>query len=95
MGEDCTAGECARVMWEERSSPYAEGCPFTSVYSPRDGIMDWRACLDPAARHVEVPTSHVGMAIDPVVFDVVTDALADIRAKQLRREVQLAKPPAC
>ena len=48
---------------------------FTSVFSMRDGIVDWRACLDPQAVAVEVRTSHTGMAVDPRVTDVVTDAL--------------------
>jgi hypothetical protein len=55
---------------------------FTSVFSRRDGIIDWRACLDPQARSVEVRTSHLGMAYDPVVLDVVTAALADHRGRQ-------------
>jgi triacylglycerol lipase len=94
MGADCTSGQCARAMWEESRLPVRRGLPFTSVYSQRDGIMDWRACLDPAARHVEVPTSHCGMAIDPIVFDVVTDALADITAKRLRKQVRIARTAA-
>ena len=63
--------------------------------SRRDGIMDWRACLDPSATHVEVRTSHLGMAIDPLVFDVVTEALADLRARQRRKRLRVAKNPAC
>jgi pimeloyl-ACP methyl ester carboxylesterase len=94
MGVDCTAGECARVMWEEAQQPMPRGLPFTSVYSRRDGIMDWRACLDPAATHVEVRTSHLGMAIDPGVFDVVTTALADVRARRLRRKLRVARTTA-
>ena len=38
-------------------------------------IVDWRACVDPEAHAVEVTSSHVGMAFDPRVIDVVTDAL--------------------
>ena len=49
---------------------------FTAIYSKRDGIVDWRACLDPAAEHVEVRTSHFGMAVDPVVLDHVLDGAA-------------------
>ena len=51
------------------------GVSFTAVYSRRDGIVDWRACVDPEAHAVEVTSSHVGMAFDPRVMDVVTDAL--------------------
>jgi hypothetical protein len=53
---------------------------FTSVYSRRDGIVDWRACVDPLATPVEVRSSHLGMAVDPSVIAAVTAALARHRA---------------
>lgn len=90
MGADCSSGECARAMWEQARRPLAPGLHFTSVYSRRDGMMDWRACLDPEAQHVEVRTSHLGMAIDPRVFDVVAGALTDLSAKQRRRDLRVA-----
>jgi hypothetical protein len=62
---------------------------FTAIYSKRDGIVDWRACLDPAAEQVEVRTSHCGMAVDPVVMDHVLTAL---RNQQVRRANRLAAP---
>ena len=37
--------------------------------------VDWRACIDPLARAVEVNTSHIGMAIDPRVIDHVSMTL--------------------
>lgn len=75
MSEDCIAGSCARASFEETQKPLDPEIGFTAIYSRRDGIVDWRACVDPAAEPVEVPTSHVGMAFDPVVFDAVRDAL--------------------
>jgi triacylglycerol lipase len=75
MSEDCVAGTCARSSFEETQRPLDPEVGFTSIYSRRDGIIDWRACLDPAADAIEVPTSHVGMAFDPVVFDAVREAL--------------------
>jgi triacylglycerol lipase len=82
MSEDCVGGECARLSWEESRAPLEPDVAFTAIYSKRDGIVDWRACLDPAAKAVEVRTSHCGMAIDPIVMDEVLGAL---RAQQLRR----------
>ncbi len=76
MGEDCTSGECGRLSWERTRVPLAAGVGFTSVFSRRDGVVDWRSCLDPQADTVEVSTSHLGMAFDPTVLDVVTAALA-------------------
>ena len=57
---------------------------FTAIYSKRDGIVDWRACVDPEAHAVEVTASHVGMAFDPRVIDVVTDALRPPGARRGR-----------
>jgi len=75
MGQDCTAGDCARLSWEQSRDALDPSVSFTSVFSRRDGIIDWRGCLDPAARTVEVRTSHLGMAVDPGVFDVVGQTL--------------------
>lgn len=76
MAEECVAGSCARQSFEESRQPMPPGVGFTAVYSKRDGIVDWRACIDPEARAVEVSASHVGMALDPRVIDEVTEALA-------------------
>ena len=75
MSEDCVAGECARQSFDESRRPIPPSVAFTAVYSRRDGIVDWRACVDPMADSVEVTTSHIGMAIDPRVIDHVVAAL--------------------
>jgi triacylglycerol lipase len=86
MGADCLRGECARLSWEESREPIAPEVAFTAIYSQRDGIVDWRACLDPAAQHVEVRTSHVGMAVDPIVMDHVLTALHHQQVRRATRE---------
>jgi pimeloyl-ACP methyl ester carboxylesterase len=91
MGADCFGGECARLSFEESHQPIDPDVAFTSIYSKRDGIVDWRACLDPAAEQVEVRTSHCGMAVDPVVMDHV---LAALRRQQVRRASRVAAPVA-
>lgn len=75
MSEDCVAGHCARDSFEESQQPLPAGVAFTAIYSKRDGIVDWRACVDPIAAPVEVTTSHVGMAVDPVTIEQVVAAL--------------------
>jgi triacylglycerol lipase len=80
MAEDCVAGDCARRSFAEASEPVPAGTAFTSVWSPYDGIVDPRSCLDPEARAVEVATSHCGMALDPAVRDVVARALRPAEA---------------
>lgn len=75
MSVDCVAGDCARQSFEESQAPVPEEVGFTAIWSKRDGIVDWRACVDPLAVSVEVSTSHIGMAVDPTVVDAVTHAL--------------------
>ncbi|WP_436701691.1 lipase family alpha/beta hydrolase [Nocardioides sp. BYT-33-1] len=75
MSEDCVAGECAHLSFTESQEPLRADVAMTNVYSRRDGIVDWRACIDPAGVAVEVRASHIGMAVDPRVIDVVADAL--------------------
>ena len=75
MSEECVAGSCARQSFDESRSPVPLGVGFTAIYSRRDGIVDWRACVDPLAHPVEVTASHIGMAVDPRVIDHVTTAL--------------------
>jgi pimeloyl-ACP methyl ester carboxylesterase len=83
MGDDCTSGDCARLSWEESRRDLDPAVSFTSIFSRRDGVIDWRGCLDPGAQTVEVRTSHLGMAVDPVVFDVVA---ASLQAQRQRRQ---------
>lgn len=77
----CQFGSCCRQARADAYAAWPEHVRFTSVYSRSDGIVDWRACLDPHARHVEVRSSHVGMALNPDVYQVVGDALAAQRAQ--------------
>lgn len=75
MSEDCVAGSCAQQSFAETQQPVPSGVDFTAVFSRRDGIVDWRACVDPSAQAIEVVASHVGMAVDPRVIDHVVASL--------------------
>ena len=92
MSEDCIAGGCARESFEDTRAPLADGIGFTAIYSKRDGIVDWKACVDPAAIPVEVPTSHCGMAIDPLVMDHVLSALQQQRISRANSAGAPAEP---
>ncbi|MCF4166513.1 alpha/beta hydrolase [Zavarzinia compransoris] len=54
--------------------------PVTALYSRRDGIVGWRACLspdEPMVRHEEIATSHCGMGFAPEVLARVAAILAE------------------
>jgi pimeloyl-ACP methyl ester carboxylesterase len=53
--------------------------PVTAIYSKRDGIVAWRACIDqwsPDVRHIEVSETHVGLGFSPRVLGLVADEIA-------------------
>lgn len=49
--------------------------PLTSIYSRSDGIVYWRACLRPDATCIEVDGSHVGLAANPTVYELLARLL--------------------
>ncbi len=67
---------CCEPAWREGTAPLDASFPFLSIYSRSDGIVDWRSCLDPAARHVEVDSSHCGMAFNVDVLRAIGAELA-------------------
>ena len=72
----CLDGECCAGFWEQLAAPCPDGVGFVSIYSRSDGIVDWRACLDPCAdEHVEISASHCGMAVHPAAWRAVARAL--------------------
>lgn len=75
MSEACVRGDCALTAWEESRQPIPDDVAFSCLYSRGDGFVDWRSCIDPLAKQVEVRASHIGMAIDPAVADVVVREL--------------------
>jgi pimeloyl-ACP methyl ester carboxylesterase len=86
----CTSRCCAQAV-SDITAPFPADLPFTSIFSRSDGVVGWRSCLDPAARHVEVRSSHIGMAVNPEVFRAVAEALAgDARSQRLPRPAAAA-----
>ncbi|KAA1427335.1 esterase/lipase family protein [Nocardioides antri] len=76
MSAECVSGPCAETSFHEVREPLPEGVAMTNIYSRRDGIVDWKACIDPQGVAIQVRASHIGMALDPRVVLVVGDALA-------------------
>src|SRR3712207_7810234 len=51
FGRDCGTGDCCAETREQAAQRFPADVGFVSVYSRTDGIVDWRACLDPDAEH--------------------------------------------
>lgn len=53
---------------------------MTAIYSRLDGVVPWRACVDPGGgapiEHVEVETTHIGLGFSAEVYALVATRLA-------------------
>ena len=90
FSRDCLDGECCAELRRAAERPFPDGVGFVSIYSRSDAIVDWHACLDPAAEHVEVRASHLGMAVNAEVYAAIGAALERFDAgvpRQLKRPV--------
>lgn len=59
----------------ERFLPFPDQVDFISIYSRNDGIVDWRASVDPAATSVEVSASHGGLINSVSGVEAIAEAL--------------------
>jgi len=77
MSLSCLRGACCATFRTDLPAAFPAGVGYMSVYSRSDGIVDWHACLDPAAETVEVHASHCGMGVSEQVYRLIAGALAE------------------
>jgi hypothetical protein len=76
----CLKGECCRRFRADIAGEFPPEVGYRALYSKTDGVVDWHACLDPAAECVEVRASHMGMGLNAQVYAEVAHALAGFDA---------------
>jgi pimeloyl-ACP methyl ester carboxylesterase len=75
----CLRGDCCAQFRDALAGGMPDDVRWVALYSRTDGIVDWRACLDPwADRLVEVRSSHCGMGLNAEVYAQVAAALGSI-----------------
>jgi triacylglycerol lipase len=84
FSNSCRNGHCCERFWKDMEADFPSGVGYVSIYSRSDGIVDWEACLDPAAEHVEIHASHCGMAVSAQAYRAVGEALARFRRREIR-----------
>ena len=68
--------ELERAVAKRYSTPLR--VPVSAIYSKRDGVVAWRACIDswsPQVRHIEVSETHVGLGFAPRVLAIVAEEI--------------------
>jgi triacylglycerol lipase len=71
----CRDGQCCVAFRDDLRTPLPPSVTAVSIYSRSDGIVSWRACLDPCATHVEVDSSHCGMSVNRAVYRILGEIL--------------------
>jgi triacylglycerol lipase len=71
----CRNGACCRGFLQDLRAPLSDDVDFLSVHSKTDGIVDWRACVDPGAANVDVRSTHCGMAVNVRVYELLDATL--------------------
>lgn len=64
----------------ERRASRPIQAPVLAIYSRRDAIVAWQACIDrtsPRVEHVEVPSTHAGLGFDLRVWRIIADRLLE------------------
>ncbi len=76
--------------------------PVLAIYSRRDSVVAWQACIDrqtPNIDHVEVRSTHVGFGFSPEVYQIIAQRLAQfdgqsaVPTTRQPRRLRLAKLP--
>jgi triacylglycerol lipase len=88
---ECRDGACCTEFNALLRTPLPTDMPTLAVHSRSDGIVDWRACLDPYAECVEIDGSHCGMAVNAGVYRELERLLERTEAE---KEEELACSPA-
>jgi len=68
---DCTCNFSQTVFL-----PLPPGVGFTSIFSKQDEIVDWRASIDPVGDNQEVSGRHLGLIVNPQVYQILARTLA-------------------
>jgi triacylglycerol lipase len=71
----CAASDCCEDFRHDLVAAVDARVGYLSVYSRRDGVVDWRACVDATRGSREVTATHVGMVLDRTVINEIAVAV--------------------
>lgn len=86
----CVTSTCCEDFRRDLAAPLDPDVGCLSVFSRRDGIVDWRACVDRRQRNLEVRSTHLGMVIERAVIAEVASAVRAFSAQRARPALRVA-----
>ena len=74
---DCYTGYCDCNAVTDLQKPFPSSILQSAIYTKTDGIVDWRVCVhDDCETDFEVKGTHVGLAFNPSVYELIARRLA-------------------
>ena len=73
----CKEGECCASFRSDLNARIEPDIAVIAVHSRSEGIVDWKARLDPHAERVHLNSSHCGMSVHREVYEVLDRVLDD------------------
>jgi pimeloyl-ACP methyl ester carboxylesterase len=68
---------CSCQLVDALAQPFPATVTRRAIFTPTDGIIDWRSCLDPdPALNVEVAGTHLGLVANAGAYRAIAEALA-------------------
>jgi triacylglycerol lipase len=71
----CGSPSCNCRFAQTVFSSLPEGVSFTSIFTKRDEVVDWRACIDPQGENRQVSGRHVGLIVNREVYRILASTL--------------------
>lgn len=68
FGATCLRGDCCERARADLCAPLSGGVRCTAIYSRRDRVVRWGACIPAHGEAVEVRSTHLGMGLDVEVW---------------------------
>jgi hypothetical protein len=77
----CGSPACTCHFGQSFFAPLPETVGFTSIFTKRDEVVDWRACLDERGDNRQVSGGHLSLAVNHEVYRILADLLASLLAR--------------
>jgi pimeloyl-ACP methyl ester carboxylesterase len=81
---ECGTAECTCGIRELLSDCSTMNCSVSSIFTRRDEVVDWRACLMEGGANYEVTGRHCSLTVNPAVYHAIAAILA--------RSTRIARP---
>lgn len=79
----CYTGRCTCNFLDSLRRDLPATVAQTAIYTKSDGVVDWQYCkTDDPEIDAEVPGTHLGLAFNPAVYDLIARRLALVAVKK-------------